>query len=145
MRLNARISLVALVVGASPGSGRPRLTPRSACRASRPSAARKTRQRENPANATPARPAQLFTQAGGHPNFGITDFTFNEFGTAGDGVKTIRTDLPVGFSTNPQALPLCSMTDFEANFGKIEDQATARQAQRQAYRKSRSRCRAPRW
>ena len=66
-------------------------------------------------------PSKLFTQAGGHPNFGITDFTFNELGTAGDGVKTIRTDLPVGFSTNPQALPLCSLQDFEANAGKFAD------------------------
>ncbi len=39
---------------------------------------------------------------------------------AGNGVKTIRTDLPVGFSTNPQALPQCSMTDFAANLGKAE-------------------------
>ena len=66
-------------------------------------------------------PGQFFTQAGGHPNFGVTDFAFNEFGTAGNGVKTIRTDLPVGFSTNPQALPLCAMSDLEANLGKAEE------------------------
>jgi hypothetical protein len=65
-------------------------------------------------------PAQLFTQAGGHPDFGITDFSLNEFGTAGDGVKAIRIDVPVGFTTNPQALPTCSMSDFEANLGKLE-------------------------
>jgi hypothetical protein len=65
-------------------------------------------------------PGQFFTQAAGHPNFGITDFTFNELGTAGNGVKSIRTDLPVGFSTNPQAIPQCSLGDFNANFGKVE-------------------------
>jgi hypothetical protein len=63
-------------------------------------------------------PGQFFTQAAGHPNVGITDFTFNENGTAGNGVKSIRTDLPVGFSTNPQALPQCNLVDFNANSGK---------------------------
>jgi hypothetical protein len=65
-------------------------------------------------------PGQFFIQAAGHPNVGITDFTFNELGTAGNGVKSIRTDLPVGFSTNPQALPQCNPVDFNANFFKVE-------------------------
>ena len=65
--------------------------------------------------ATPA--SERFTQAAGHPNFGITDFKLNEKGTAGNGVKTIRTDLPPGVSTNPQALPLCTMATFEGNKG----------------------------
>ena len=38
----------------------------------------------------------------------------------GDGVKTIRTDLPVGFATNPQALPECAQEDFKANLLKPE-------------------------
>jgi hypothetical protein len=68
-------------------------------------------------------PAQFFKQAGGHPNFGITDFSLNlgEFELPGNGVKSIRTDLPVGFSTNPEALPRCSQSDFAANFGKAEE------------------------
>jgi hypothetical protein len=58
--------------------------------------------------------SELFMQAAGHPDFGITDFTFNEAWLEGgnDGIKVIRTDLPVGFSTNPQALPQCSLTEF---------------------------------
>ncbi|HEY4897653.1 MAG TPA: hypothetical protein VII01_16405, partial [Solirubrobacteraceae bacterium] len=64
---------------------------------------------------------ELFTQAAGHPNFGITDFTLNGLGTVeGNGVKTIRTDVPVGISTNPQALPQCSLVDFNANLKKAE-------------------------
>ncbi|MGD0453409.1 MAG: hypothetical protein ABSB69_07410 [Solirubrobacteraceae bacterium] len=35
-------------------------------------------------------------------------------------MKAIRTDLPVGFSTNPEALPQCSLADFAANLGKNE-------------------------
>jgi hypothetical protein len=68
-------------------------------------------------------PAQFFKQAGGHPNFGITDFSLNyaEFEGPGNGVKSIRTDLPIGFSTNPEALPRCSQADFAANFGKAEE------------------------
>src|SRR3978361_785172 len=47
-----------------------------------------------------------FTQAGGHPNFGITDFTVNtrtasEGGLAPEGVVTfVRTDVAPGVSTN---------------------------------------------
>ena len=59
--------------------------------------------------------SELFTQAAGHPNFGITDFTFNGAWVEGNGIKVIRTDLPVGFSTNPQAMPECALTEFEAN------------------------------
>ena len=59
--------------------------------------------------------SELFKQAAGHPDFGITDFTFNGAWSEGNGIKVIRTDLPVGFSTNPQALPQCSLTEFEAN------------------------------
>jgi hypothetical protein len=59
--------------------------------------------------------SELSKQAGGHPAFGITDLTFNNLGLEGNGVKTIRTDLPVGFATNPQALPLCPLAVFKAN------------------------------
>src|SRR5437899_1451367 len=63
-----------------------------------------------PGECNPGTPGQFFTQAGGHPNFGITDFTLNVGGVVeGNGVKSIRTDLPVGFSTNPQALPECAI------------------------------------
>ncbi len=120
MRLHARISLLALVVGAIAGVSAP--AAQAAFGVSKFESLTCT---ENSAEGVPGEcnagtPAQLFAQAGGHPNFGVTDFTFNDFGTAGNGVKTIRTDLPVGFSTNPQALPLCSMTDLEANLGKAE-------------------------
>ena len=77
-----------------------------------------------PGECSVATPGQFFKQAGGHPDFGITDFVFNhavaEDLTEGGGVKSIRTDLPVGFSTNPRALPMCSQADFAANFGKAE-------------------------
>ncbi len=68
-------------------------------------------------------PAKFFKQAGGHPNFGITDFSLNvgEFVVPGNGVKSVRTDLPIGFSTNPEALPRCSQSDFAANLFKAEE------------------------
>ena len=115
MRLPARIPLVALLaVAAIAGASAPAASAAFGvsnfesltCKENAPEGA--------PEECNAGTPAQLFTQAGGHPNFGITDFTFNEFGTAGNGVKTIRTDLPVGFSTNPQALPLCSMTGLRS-------------------------------
>jgi hypothetical protein len=59
-----------------------------------------------------------YTQAAGHPPFGITDFTVNtEAVTPGPlkpvGVVThIRTDVAPGVSTNPQAREKCSLEDF---------------------------------
>ncbi len=51
-----------------------------------------------------------YEPAGGHPHFGITDFTFN---TEGDGspdgnVEDLRVDPPPGLVSNPQALPQCT-------------------------------------
>lgn len=55
-----------------------------------------------------------FTQAGGHPNYGITDFTINTTKTgAPEGIVThIRTDVAPGVSTNPEAVKRCSMSEF---------------------------------
>jgi hypothetical protein len=54
-----------------------------------------------------------FTQAGGHPNFGVTDFTVTKAGEAPTAIIThIRTDVAPGVSTNPQAVPKCSQAAF---------------------------------
>ena len=62
--------------------------------------------------------AEGFTQAGGHPNFGITDFKINTV-TDGSGhqaptgvVTHVRTDVAPGVSTNPEAVPKCSAAEF---------------------------------
>src|SRR4029077_17888149 len=60
-----------------------------------------------------------FTQAAGHPNFGITDFEINTTGSfpsaVPSGVVThIRTDIAPGVSTNPEAVPKCSFAEFGA-------------------------------
>jgi hypothetical protein len=61
--------------------------------------------------------AEGYTQAAGHPPFGITDFKVNTTGPAGkevpDGnVNHIRTDVAPGVSTNPEAVPKCTMAEF---------------------------------
>jgi hypothetical protein len=64
--------------------------------------------------------AEAFTQAGGHPPAGITDFTVNTepggeipSGIATEGPLThIRTDVAPGVSTNPQAVPQCTEAEF---------------------------------
>ena len=63
--------------------------------------------------------SKLFTQAAGHPNFGITDFTLNTFPLAsGIGgfpegfVKDIVVNTPEGLSVNPQALPECTLAEL---------------------------------
>src|ERR1700734_2765258 len=58
-----------------------------------------------------------YTQAAGHPPYGITAFNINTTGSypnaAPTGVVThVRTDVGPGVSTNPTAVPLCSMEEF---------------------------------
>jgi hypothetical protein len=71
------------------------------------------------ASCTYASPHSVFyTQAAGHPPFGITAFEFNsEPKTLGSepvgNVKNIRVDVPPGLAANPEALPKCSIAAFE--------------------------------
>lgn len=71
--------------------------------------------------------AQAFTQAAGHPSWGITTFQLNSKETItkqrepeGEPLRRIRVDVPPGLASNPQA-PLsaegkkCSITEFEAS------------------------------
>jgi hypothetical protein len=60
---------------------------------------------------------QGYTQAAGHPSWGITDFKVSTVGTfpneAPTGiVKHVRTDVGPGVSTNPEAMAQCSMEEF---------------------------------
>jgi hypothetical protein len=73
---------------------------------------------ETPAEEKAKAEAEGFTQAGGHPNFGVTDFTVDTF-TEGSGHKEptgvvthVRTDVAPGVSTNPEAVPKCSFAEF---------------------------------
>jgi hypothetical protein len=76
---------------------------------------------------TPQTPGRFYTQAAGHPDVGLTQFivknkpfelipgvpipgTQNPVGT----LKTLRVDLPVGLSVNPQATPRCEQASFQA-------------------------------
>lgn len=124
MRSHVRVLLLALMVCAIAGASAPVAAQAAPGVAKFESLTCKENEPEGGAKECNAStPAQFFTQAGGHPNFGITDFSLNveEFVGPGNGVKSIRTDLPVGFSTNPEALPRCSQADFAANLGKAEE------------------------
>jgi hypothetical protein len=60
-----------------------------------------------------------YTQAAGHPSYGVTHFNVNTVGTypnaAPTGVVThVRTDVGPGVSTNPEAMEKCSMEEFNA-------------------------------
>jgi hypothetical protein len=66
-------------------------------------------------------PALWYTQAAGHPPFGITDFTLNTFATPGaigfpEGfVKEIVVDTPEGLNVNPEATPVkCTVEQLSA-------------------------------
>jgi hypothetical protein len=74
------------------------------------------------AQCTGETPEKLFTQAGGHPNYGITDFKIDTyrslFGIGGfptTFLKDIVVDTPEGLSVNPEALPLCEVEQLETN------------------------------
>ncbi len=63
--------------------------------------------------------AEGFTQAGGHPNWGISDFTVNRvevapgvFAPSGGIVTHVRSDVSPGFSTDPQAAQKCTLAEF---------------------------------
>src|SRR5450759_4122698 len=67
-------------------------------------------------------PKSLFyTQAAGHPPWGITTFEVNHSESVPGkkepegALKRIRVDVPPGLAANPEALPKCKRTEFEAN------------------------------
>jgi hypothetical protein len=73
----------------------------------------------NSACADAGAPAGFYTQAAGHPDFGITDFEFNVKKTLTaeepiGNVKDVRVDLPVGLAVNPEATPDCSEAQLGA-------------------------------
>ncbi len=74
-----------------------------------------------PAKCSVATPDQFFEEAAGHPQVGFTQFIVkNKPGLVGPeepvgSLKTVRVDLPVGLSVNPQATDQCSQGDFESN------------------------------
>ena len=113
MRVHVRVSLVALLVSASVAVAAPAAQAfgiesfyaanckTSACNASSPN-------------------SEYFTQAAGHPFAGITDFKLKTiqvepgvFVPEGS-VQTVRTDVGVGVSTNPEAVAKCSVEKFES-------------------------------
>ncbi len=66
-------------------------------------------------------PDQFYELAAGHPQVGFTQFIVRyKQGTIGPeepigGLKTVRVDLPVGLSVNPQATGQCPQATFEAS------------------------------
>jgi hypothetical protein len=66
-------------------------------------------------------PEKFFKNAAGHPQVGFTQFIVkNKAGLVGPeepvgSLKTVRVDLPVGLSVNPQATAQCTQAEFEAN------------------------------
>jgi hypothetical protein len=76
---------------------------------------------KDPEQCTAATESKFFTQAAGHPNFGITDFTLNTFTSPGaigfpEGfVKKIVVNTPEGLSVNPEATVQCTLAQLSVN------------------------------
>ena len=64
---------------------------------------------------TAAKPSEFYTQAAGHPPFGITDFRLKTEGSgAPEGhIEEARVDIPVGLSVDPLATPQCKLSELE--------------------------------
>jgi hypothetical protein len=63
----------------------------------------------------------FYTQASGHPDFGITDFRFAakqegllKYEVPEGRVKNVRVDLPPGLAVNPEATEACTPAELEA-------------------------------
>jgi hypothetical protein len=61
---------------------------------------------------------EAYTQAAGHPPYGITGFEFNSraVGVGSEpigNVKRVRVDVPPGLAADPEALPMCPVASFE--------------------------------
>jgi hypothetical protein len=71
----------------------------------------------------------FYTQAAGHPPWGLTGFEVAHTGEGGSRVpegeplKRIRVDVEPGLAADPQALPACSRAEFNAKSCKPETQA----------------------
>ena len=69
-----------------------------------------------------------YVQAGGHPPYGVTDFVIaNHEQTVpfpakipNESVQNLRTDVAPGVVTNPEAVPKCSIKDFEGTLASAE-------------------------
>jgi len=83
---------------------------------------------DEPTKCSSETPEQFFTQAGGHPPIGFTQYIIRHgeipagpLGTlmpveepfASRTIKTLRVDLPPGLTVNPQATEKCKRADFE--------------------------------
>ncbi len=123
MRSHVRISLLALLAGALVAVSAPSAAQAAAGVESFFASNCKVNTCKKVPKAEEKEKAELegFTQAGGHPNFGITDFKINTTGVfpneAPSGVIThIRTDVAPGVATNPESPTKCSFEEFGEEF-----------------------------
>jgi hypothetical protein len=59
-------------------------------------------------------PGAFYTQAAGHPAWGLTAFEVTGAQT-GPALKRIRVDIPAGLAADPVTLPACAESSFDAN------------------------------
>jgi hypothetical protein len=115
MRSHVRVSLVALIVSASVAVAAP--AAQAAFGVESLFASNCQESATCTKASTESHHSEIFTQAAGHPPQGVTDFTIKTFKSGGvafpeGNVKNIRTDVGPGESTNPEAVPKCSVANF---------------------------------
>jgi hypothetical protein len=71
---------------------------------------------EDPLQCNKDTPERWYTQAAGHPNFGVTEFVLENTAGFPEGfVKKIVVDIPEGLTVNPEATPQCALSVAETN------------------------------
>ncbi|HEX5224381.1 MAG TPA: hypothetical protein VFW29_04560, partial [Solirubrobacteraceae bacterium] len=70
-------------------------------------------------------PSKFYTQAAGHPPWGLTGFKLKQSGEEPEGssVKRIRVDVPTGLAADPQALGTCTRAQFDSNSCPADSEA----------------------
>jgi hypothetical protein len=119
MRVHVRVSLVALLVSASVAVAAPAA---QAAFGIESFFAANCKNATCTAASTEANPSEFYTQAGGHPVGGITDFKIKSHviqtspfvAEAPEGnVKEVRTNVAPGVATNPEAVKQCTDANFK--------------------------------
>ncbi len=122
MRFHARISIpafvvAALVVSLAPAAAQAAFGVESFFAANCRAGFEGCTKAEHPSEEKAKAEEEGFTQAAGHPNYGVTEFIVKSFKVGGANVpegivRHVRVDVAPGVSTNPQAVPKCSLKDF---------------------------------
>lgn len=113
MKVTARISRIAIIVGCAIGAATPVA---QAAEFGIKKFEAGTCLTDSPECSYSSPESQFYTQAAGHPPLGLTGFEVNttSLGAPEGQIRDVRVDIPPGLSVNPEAAPKCEKAALEA-------------------------------